>query len=59
MQFFYSVDGSNFSPLGSKMAFRQGKWIGARVGVFAVGNTRKNDVGYADFDWFRVEPISK
>src|SRR5262245_45851869 len=53
--FSYSEGATNFSPVGESFTARQGKWIGAKVGLFAVrtGNTR--ETGYADFDWFRVE----
>ena len=53
--FSYSSDGKTYSPVGEAFNARKGKWIGAKVGLFAVrtGNTR--EMGYADFDWFRVE----
>lgn len=34
---------------------RQGRWIGAKVGIFAVGKGPASEMGYADYDWFRVE----
>ena len=34
---------------------RQGKWVGAKVGLFATGTGKSREYGYADFDWFRVE----
>jgi beta-xylosidase len=53
--FSYSVDGKTFSPLGESFVARQGRWIGAKVGLFAVGSGEASEMGYADFDWFRVE----
>jgi len=53
-RFSYGLDGKNFSPLGQSFKARQGKWIGAKVGIFAVGSADVNELGYADFDWFRV-----
>jgi beta-xylosidase len=53
-RFSYSVDGRSFSQLGESFKARQGKWIGAKVGIFAVGSADVNELGYADFDWFRV-----
>ena len=42
---------------------RPGVWVGARVGLFAFApgdpNVRGPARGYADVDWFRVEPIEK
>ncbi|MCM3905103.1 MAG: hypothetical protein ND866_25700, partial [Pyrinomonadaceae bacterium] len=53
--FSYSVDGKTFSPLGEPFSARQGRWIGAKVGIFAVGTGTATEMGYADFDWFRFE----
>ena len=53
--FSYSTDGANFSPLGESFTARQGRWIGAKVGLFAVRIGQANENGYADFDWFRIE----
>ena len=52
--FSYSTDGTKFSPVGEPFTARQGKWIGAKVGIFAVGTGQTRETGYADFDWFRV-----
>jgi beta-xylosidase len=53
--FSFSADGKNFTPVGEPFKARQGRWIGAKVGLFAsrIGRTREH--GYADFDWFRFE----
>jgi beta-xylosidase len=53
--FSYSVDGKTYTPVGEPFTAKQGRWIGAKVGIFAsrVGKTR--EYGYADFDWFRFE----
>jgi len=53
--FSYSSDGTTFSPAGEPFKARQGKWIGAKVGLFAVRTGKARESGYADFDWFRVE----
>jgi beta-xylosidase len=53
--FSYSLDGKTFSPLGESFSARQGRWIGAKVGIFAIGSGGSSEMGYADFDWFRVE----
>jgi beta-xylosidase len=53
--FSYSADGENFSPVGEPFTARQGKWIGAKVGLFAVRAGKTRETGYADFDWFRVD----
>ena len=53
--FSFSTDGVKFTPLGESFTARQGRWIGAKVGIFAVGPGNVREFGYADFDWFRVE----
>jgi hypothetical protein len=35
----------------------RGKWIGAKAGLFCTRSAPVNDSGYADVDWFRVEPL--
>ncbi len=53
--FYYSTDGENYLPLGDTFTAKPGKWIGARMGIFAVREGITNDSGFADIDWFRVE----
>jgi beta-xylosidase len=53
--FSYSSDGSKFEPLGDAFQARPGKWIGAKIGLFATGTAGSREYGYADFDWFRVQ----
>jgi beta-xylosidase len=53
--FSYSTDGTSFISIGKPFKARPGRWIGSKVGVFAVGAGPNSEMGYADFDWFRVE----
>ena len=53
--FSYSTDGRKFIPFGEPFKARQGKWIGAKVGIFCQSPLKSGARGYADFDWFRVE----
>jgi len=46
--------GSKFTTIGVPFVARQGRWIGAKVGIFALGGAQTRETGYADFDWFRV-----
>ena len=39
--------------MGEPFTARQGKWIGAKVGVFCVTPNEGNR-GWADVDWFRM-----
>ncbi|HEX8249839.1 MAG TPA: family 43 glycosylhydrolase, partial [Pyrinomonadaceae bacterium] len=53
--FSFSADGKNFTSVGVPFKAREGKWIGARVGLFFTRNGKFNDAGSADVDWFRIE----
>ncbi len=53
--FSYSLDGKKFTVIGDNFAAWEGKWIGAKVGIFCQRPQWLNDSGYADFDWFRIE----
>lgn len=55
--FTYSTDGKNYQTLGKPFQAREGKWIGAKVGMFCTRpNMVINDGGWADVDWFRISP---
>lgn len=55
-QFSLSADGAKFAPVGPPFQAKPGRWIGAKVGIFATRSTKRNgETGYADFAWFRVE----
>jgi hypothetical protein len=41
--------------VGQQFNARQGKWIGAKVGIFAAAKGAASEMGYADYDWFRIE----
>ena len=53
--FAYSRDGKKFQPAGKPFTMRQGKWIGAKVGLVAAQPAGKEDRGWIDADWFRIE----
>ena len=52
--FAYSEDGKTFKPCGDTFVMRQGKWIGAKVGLIAAEETGKKVRGWLDIDWFRI-----
>ena len=54
-EFSYSADGKTFNTLGEPFKARQGRWIGAKLGLFALRTGPTREYGYADFDWFRFE----
>lgn len=54
--FSYSADGKKYRQLGQPFQVKEGKWIGAKVGMFCTRPAiRTNDGGWADVDWFRVD----
>lgn len=55
VRFSYSVDGSAFIDIGAPFVARPGRWIGAKVGVFALATRPAAEFGYADFDSFKLE----
>lgn len=54
--FAFSVDGAKFTPAGEKFQATAGKWVGAKVGLFASAGGGPAVGGHADFDFFRVTP---
>ena len=56
--FSYSLDGENFTTVDDVFQADVGRWIGAKVGLFCIRTSQINDSGYADVDWFRVEPAT-
>jgi hypothetical protein len=53
VQFGYSYDNLAFSAIGPPFTARPGRWVGAKIGLFAAG-LPGNSHGAALFDWFRV-----
>jgi beta-xylosidase len=51
-RFSYSLDGKTFKPLGEPFTASVGRWVGAKVGLFAAGVPE----GFADYDSFLVGP---
>lgn len=52
--FAFSNDGKTFTPIGQPFQARQGKWIGAKVGIFATNPSGASKRGWVDVDWFRI-----
>jgi beta-xylosidase len=57
-RFSYSADGREFVELGEPFAAREGKWIGAKVGLFCLTAKPGNVSSWADFDFFRFSSPS-
>jgi beta-xylosidase len=52
--FSYSADGAQFHPAGEPFTATKGRWVGAKVGVFAVNLQRSGSGGYVDVDGVEV-----
>lgn len=57
-QFSYSVDGKEYINVGNSFQAKEGKWIGAKLGLFCTSANWYKDAGFADFDWFHIEPLT-
>ncbi|MCU4162680.1 glycoside hydrolase family 43 protein [Carboxylicivirga caseinilyticus] len=53
-KFSYSSDGKKFIPFGEPFIAKEGRWVGAKVGVFST-SPDNNSSNYTDFDWFKIE----
>lgn len=56
VQFAYATGDAGFESVGTPFQAQQGRWIGAKIGLFAVGpaGTPTED-GHCDFDYFHVD----
>ena len=52
--FAYSTDGKKFVTCGEPHKMRQGKWVGAKIGLCAAEPAGKKVRGWLDVDWFRI-----
>ena len=53
-RFYYSLDGKSFKEAGPIFTMKEGKWIGAKIGLIAVEPAGKTNRGWIDVDWFRI-----
>jgi len=53
--FSISLDGLEYSKIGSSFTAKEGKWIGAKIGFLALRNGITNNAGKVEIDWFRIE----
>lgn len=56
-QFSYSIDGETFKEIGEVFYPVPGKWVGAKIGIFATNLKTENSKGYADFDWIKFDKL--
>jgi beta-xylosidase len=53
-RFSYSLDGASFVPAGQPFTVSKGRWVGAQVGLFSVGDKAGARPSSLDADYFRV-----
>ncbi|MGY5354592.1 glycoside hydrolase family 43 protein [Wenyingzhuangia sp. IMCC45467] len=53
--FYYSTNGKKYKQLGTSFQPRAGRWVGAKIGLFATSTQPNKDSSYTDIDWFRVK----
>lgn len=53
-RFYFSLNGKKYQSAGEFFTARQGKWIGAKVGLFSTTPFGK-ERGWVDADWFRFD----
>lgn len=56
-EFEYLDDGGNWQTIGPAFQAREGRWIGAKVGLFCQSPTAAEQHGHADVDRFIVERL--
>ncbi len=52
-KFSYSKNGKKYIPFGEDFFAKEGRWVGAKMGVFATSS--KETTGHANFNWFRID----
>ena len=57
--FSFSTDGTSYGTAGEAFVAREGVWVGAKAGLFAVAGTGSKRRGHADYDAFVVEPAAQ
>ncbi|UAY57261.1 glycoside hydrolase 43 family protein [Arachidicoccus terrestris] len=57
--FSYSEDGKHFRSIGKPFKAHPDLWIGAKVGLFCTSRSGVRTGGYADFDYFRIDPLQE
>lgn len=53
-RFAYSTGDAGFVPVGEPFTVSKGRWVGAQVGLFSVGDRAGTEASSLDVDYFRV-----
>jgi beta-xylosidase len=52
--FSYSTNGSSFKAIGVDFSSKPGRWVGAKIGLFAAAPPGEKNAGYGDFDFIHI-----
>jgi beta-xylosidase len=55
--FRFSDNEERITTVSKSFTAKPGRWVGAKIGMFCLRNNITNDAGFADVDWFRIEPV--
>lgn len=55
--FEYSLDGTEYLPIGRSFTSIPGGWVGAKLGLFCIRPDNSPAEGYADVDYFRFSTL--
>lgn len=55
VNFAFSEDGILFTKLPETFVAKPGKWVGAKIGLFASSTNKTNNTGYVNVDWFKID----
>ncbi|NUA45083.1 hypothetical protein HAT93_02805 [Dickeya solani] len=55
-QFAWRTPDGGFTPVGEPFAAGPGKWVGAKIGLYALSLPEQRGQGRADIDFFHVTP---
>lgn len=53
--FGFGENENNIIQVSKSFTAKQGKWVGAKLGMFCNRKNITNDAGYVDVDWFKIE----
>jgi hypothetical protein len=59
VRFSVSFDGVGFTHFEPIFEAKAGRWVGAKIGLFAAEAAGSSTGAAADFAWFRVTPVQK
>lgn len=56
-RFSYSTGGRHFTSIGNEFRAVEGRWVGAKLGLFSITAPGTKSQGYADFNFFTIDKL--